>query len=48
MLVDWSKGSREAPAELVELVYEELRGIARQYFQRERAGAHVASHRAGA
>jgi RNA polymerase sigma factor (TIGR02999 family) len=36
MLVDWSGGDREAPARLMPLVYEELRGLARQYLQRER------------
>lgn len=37
MLLNWSKGDREAPADLVAIVYEELRGIARQYFRRERS-----------
>lgn len=38
MLANWREGDREAPAHLVELVYEELRAIAGQYLQRERAG----------
>lgn len=37
MLIDWSGGDREAPAKLMPLVYEELRQLARQYLQRERA-----------
>lgn len=37
MLVDWSKGNHEAPARLIPLVYEELRQLAHQYLQRERA-----------
>lgn len=37
MLIDWSAGDREAPARLMPVVYEELRRLARQYLQRERA-----------
>src|ERR1043166_4937553 len=36
MLVDWSGGDQEAPARLMPLVYDELRGLARHYLQRER------------
>ena len=37
LLIDWSKGNREAAAGLMPLVYEELRRLARGYLQRERA-----------
>ncbi len=37
MLVDWSRGNREAAVQLMPLVYEELRLIARGYLQRERS-----------
>jgi RNA polymerase sigma-70 factor, ECF subfamily len=37
VLVDWSKGDGEAPARLMPLIYEELRQLAHQYLQRERA-----------
>ena len=37
VLVDWSKGDRDAPQQLIPLVYEELRQLAHQYLQRERA-----------
>lgn len=37
MLIDWSKGDRDAPARLMPLVYDELRGLARQYLERERS-----------
>ena len=37
MLIDWSKGDRDAPQQLIPLVYEELRQLAHQYLQRERA-----------
>lgn len=37
ILVDWSKGNREAAANLMPLVYDELRRIARGYLQRERS-----------
>jgi RNA polymerase sigma factor (TIGR02999 family) len=37
LLVDWSNGNREAAAGLMPLVYDELRGLARGYLQRERA-----------
>jgi RNA polymerase sigma-70 factor, ECF subfamily len=37
MLIDWSKGDTGAPERLMPLVYEELRGLARQYLQRERS-----------
>src|SRR6266481_2553581 len=36
MLVDWSKGDRDAPQRLMPFVYEELRQLAHQYLQRER------------
>jgi RNA polymerase sigma factor (TIGR02999 family) len=36
VLIDWSKGDREAPARLMPLIYEELRQLAHQYLQRER------------
>ncbi len=37
MLVDWSRGNREAAVQLMPLVYDELRLIARGYLQRERS-----------
>ena len=37
LLIDWSNGNREAAAGLMPLVYDELRGLARGYLQRERA-----------
>ena len=37
MLIDWGKGDREAARELMPLVYDELRQIARGYLQRERS-----------
>jgi RNA polymerase sigma factor (TIGR02999 family) len=37
VLVDWSKGDPDAPQRLMPLVYEELRHLAHQYLQRERA-----------
>lgn len=36
MLVDWSKGSQEALAQLMPLVYNDLRHLAVHYLQRER------------
>ncbi len=36
MLVDWSAGNREAAVQLMPLVYDELRNIARGYLRRER------------
>ncbi len=36
LLIDWSKGNREAAAGLMPLVYDELRRLARGYLQRER------------
>jgi RNA polymerase sigma factor (TIGR02999 family) len=36
MLIDWGKGDREAAAQLMPIVYEELRQLAHQYLQRER------------
>jgi len=36
LLIDWSNGDREAAAGLMPLVYDELRGLARGYLQRER------------
>lgn len=36
-LVDWSKGDDDAPQRLMPLVYDELRGLARDYLRRERA-----------
>jgi RNA polymerase sigma factor (TIGR02999 family) len=36
MLIDWSGGDRNVAERLMPLVYEELRGLARQYLQRER------------
>ena len=38
LLIEWSKGNREAAAGLMPLVYEELRRLARSYLQRERSG----------
>ena len=38
VLVDWSKGDRDAPQRLMPLVYDELRQLARDYLNRERAG----------
>jgi RNA polymerase sigma factor (TIGR02999 family) len=37
VLIDWSKGDTQAPQRLMPLVYEELRQLAHQYLQRERA-----------
>lgn len=37
LLIDWSKGNRDAAADLMPLVYDELRGLARSYLQRERS-----------
>ncbi len=37
MLLDWSNGDREAAADLMPLVYDELRQIARACLQRERS-----------
>ncbi len=36
MLIDWNEGNREAALDLMPLVYDELRQIARGYLQRER------------
>ena len=36
LLIDWTKGNRDAAAGLMPLVYEELRQLARGYLQRER------------
>jgi RNA polymerase sigma factor (TIGR02999 family) len=38
LLLDWSKGDGEAFNELVPLVHDELRRVARRYMRRERAG----------
>src|SRR5712692_2943261 len=38
MLIDWGQGRTEVLDELIPIVYEELRRLARQYFRRERAG----------
>lgn len=37
ILIDWSNGNREAAVGLMPLVYDELRGLARGYLQRERS-----------
>ncbi|HVF72693.1 MAG TPA: sigma-70 family RNA polymerase sigma factor [Chthoniobacterales bacterium] len=37
LLIDWSNGNREAADGLMPLVYDELRGLARGYLQRERS-----------
>lgn len=37
LLIDWSNGNQEAAAGLMPLVYDELRGLARGYLQREHA-----------
>jgi RNA polymerase sigma factor (TIGR02999 family) len=37
ILKDWSEGSEDASAQLMPLVYEELRRLAREYIRRERA-----------
>ena len=37
ILVDWSNGNPDAADRLIPLVYDELRGLARGYLQRERA-----------
>ena len=37
ILKDWSEGSEAASAQLMPLVYEELRRLAREYIRRERA-----------
>lgn len=36
LLLNWPGGDPEAPAQLMPIVYEELRQLARQYLQRER------------
>jgi RNA polymerase sigma factor (TIGR02999 family) len=36
LLCRWSAGDADAPEKLMPLVYQELRGLARQYLQRER------------
>lgn len=36
LLCRWSAGDEQAPEQLMPLVYQELRGLARQYLQRER------------
>lgn len=36
ILKDWSEGSEDASAQLMPLVYEELRRLAREYIRRER------------
>ncbi len=38
MLIDWGQGRTEALDELIPIVYEELRRLARTYLRRERAG----------
>jgi RNA polymerase sigma factor (TIGR02999 family) len=38
MLVDWSRGDQQALAELMPLVYDELRQIAARYLRREHPG----------
>jgi RNA polymerase sigma-70 factor (ECF subfamily) len=38
LLIDWSHGDQAALDELMPLVYEELRRLARQYMSKERAG----------
>ncbi|HBY61057.1 MAG TPA: RNA polymerase subunit sigma-70 [Solibacterales bacterium] len=38
LLVDWSKGNRQALEQLMPLVYDELRRLADFYLRRERAG----------
>ncbi|CAN5600745.1 sigma-70 family RNA polymerase sigma factor [soil metagenome] len=37
LLIDWRKGNRDAAADLMPLVYDELRRLARSYLQRERS-----------
>lgn len=37
LLIAWDKGDRDAVAQLMPLVYEELRQLARNYLRRERA-----------
>lgn len=38
LLLDWSKGNRDALDKLAPLVYQELRSLARRYLRRENAG----------
>ncbi len=38
LLQDWSAGDERAPGRLMPLIYEELRGLARDYLRRERSG----------
>src|SRR5260370_16442904 len=38
MVIDWGQGRTEALDELIPIVYEELRRLARTYLRRERAG----------
>jgi RNA polymerase sigma factor (TIGR02999 family) len=37
ILLNWQEGDTDAPAKLMPIVYEELRRLARNYLQRERA-----------
>jgi RNA polymerase sigma factor (TIGR02999 family) len=37
ILLNWQEGDADAPAKLMPIVYEELRRLARNYLQRERA-----------
>jgi len=38
LLIDWNNGNRQAPDDLLPLVYDELRRVAAHYLQRERPG----------
>jgi RNA polymerase sigma factor (TIGR02999 family) len=38
LLDRWSRGDREAAGQALAIVYQDLRGIARRFFRRERAG----------
>ena len=38
LLKEWSDGDQSVPAQLMPLVYEELRRLAHQYMRRERPG----------
>ena len=44
LLVDWRNGNQGALNQLMPLVYDELRGLAKRYLRRENA-AHTSSNR---
>ena len=46
LLLQWTEGDQHALDDLLPLVYDELRRLARSYLQRER-GAYLSEHRPG-